>query len=103
MTTIRLVLERKDYPTIQSGWVVRYRFPDEYYTGEVNASRDGVSICGSWPITSSKELLEHIARTLRKAYLHHRHLAPRKQHLDPLPEERVEELLKEKLHEAQAP
>lgn len=43
---------RTDYPTIHSGLVVRYQIDSERYDGEINASRDGVSICGRWPIMS---------------------------------------------------
>jgi len=47
------------YATIMSGLVVRWTFPKPgYFSAEVNASRDGVSICGSWPIMQPKAIAD---------------------------------------------
>jgi hypothetical protein len=49
------------YTTIMAGLVVRWRFSpqrDVGYDAEINASRDGVSICGCWPIMKSAQLGE---------------------------------------------
>lgn len=48
---------RKDTPTIMSGLVVRYRwFEASANEPEVNASRDGVSIGGAWPVMTDDEI-----------------------------------------------
>jgi hypothetical protein len=47
------------YPTIMSGVVVRWTFPKPTsYDAEVNASRDGVSIQGCWPIMKGKAVAD---------------------------------------------
>lgn len=51
------------YATIMSGLVVRWRFPNSHSDAEINASRDGVSICGAWPIMGN-ETLERVIVTL---------------------------------------
>ena len=43
-------MTQRKYTTIMSGLVVRWKFKDSSYDSEINASRDGVSISGSWPI-----------------------------------------------------
>lgn len=56
---------RKDTPTIMDGLVVRYQLESDVYNGEINASRNGVSISGRWPILSIEECViveEYIAR-----------------------------------------
>ena len=58
------------YATIMSGLVVRWRFAPKHgdvrSDAEINASRDGVSICGSWPIMGN-ETLERVIATLEVA------------------------------------
>lgn len=44
---------RKDTPTIMDGLVVRWQIGGDVYTGEINASRNGVSIRGTWPVMSA--------------------------------------------------
>ena len=62
------------YPTIMSGIVVRWRFaPPLPYDAEINASRDGVSICGCWPIMSGKVVAE-VTTTLGMAVAAHERL-----------------------------
>ena len=45
---------RYDTPTIMSGLVVRYQM--EHSGGQVNASRQGVGVQGSWPIMDDEEI-----------------------------------------------
>lgn len=45
---------RKDTPTIMDGLVVRWQIGGDVYTGEINASRNGVSIRGTWPVMSAE-------------------------------------------------
>lgn len=84
---------RKDYPTIMSGWVTRYTINSSRYDGEINASRDGWSIQGNWPIMDSHAVVE-FGRTIRKAHLIYRGLNGRGgEKAGPLPEETLEKLL----------
>lgn len=56
---------RNDTPTVMDGLVVRYQLTTERYDGEINASRNGVSISGRWPVFSVDESViveEYIAR-----------------------------------------
>lgn len=68
-----MMFERKDTPTVMSGLVVRYKITSEPYTAEVNASREGVSLYGTWPImdTESTKLVEEV---LARARIHAQHL-----------------------------
>jgi hypothetical protein len=59
---------RKDTPTVMSGLVVRYQLESDIYSGEINASRDGVSLCGRWPIMSADESVM-VEETLARARL----------------------------------
>ncbi|MFW6098066.1 MAG: hypothetical protein ACOC9Z_08310 [Chloroflexota bacterium] len=83
------VFVRQDYPTIMSGWVVRYRVANDAYNGEINASRDGWSILGRWPVMRDREAF---LRTVEKAFLIYRGLNGRGAK-KPLPEEAVERLV----------
>ena len=71
------MFKREDCPTIMDGWVVRYRLTSGMYSGEINASRNGVSIAGTWPIMNVPRNLTEIVTTLHKAALQARHLAGR--------------------------
>jgi hypothetical protein len=65
---------RKDTPTIMDGLVVRWQLTSELYDGEINASRNGVSLFGRWPImdTESVVLFEE---TLARARVQAQHLS----------------------------
>jgi hypothetical protein len=65
------MFERTDYPTIQDGLVVRYEIRGNSWDGEINASRNGVSISGHWPIMSHDGQVDEIIDTLKKARAHH--------------------------------
>jgi len=56
---------RKRYPTIMSGIVIRYKIESNYLDGEINASRDGVSIQGSWPVFTD---VDQVTEILNKAH-----------------------------------
>lgn len=59
------MFKRKDTPTIMDGLVVRYQLDSDIYTGEINASRNGVSLYGTWPtfsVDDSVIIEEYIAR-----------------------------------------
>jgi hypothetical protein len=67
---------RKDYPTIMSGLVIRYIPEDEesnMYDYQINASRDGVSISGRWPIMTFEGAVV-VEEYLTRARWHHRHI-----------------------------
>jgi hypothetical protein len=70
-----IAFERKDYPTIMSGLVVRYHLKSDSHDGEITASRDGVSIHGCWPIMRDLASIDEVVTTLRKAQVHAMHLA----------------------------
>lgn len=60
-----MMFTRKDTPTVMDGMVVRYQIQSEVYSGEINASRNGVSLSGHWPVFSADDSViveEHIAR-----------------------------------------
>jgi hypothetical protein len=65
------------YATIMSGLVVRWRFAPKHgdvrCEAEINASRDGVSICGAWPIMSGITLAK-VLKTLEAAFDVHERL-----------------------------
>jgi hypothetical protein len=58
------------YATIMSGLVVRWRFSNSRGDAEINASLDGVSICGCWPIMQPEALAE-VVTTLGAAVSAH--------------------------------
>lgn len=68
---------RKDYPTIMSGLVIRYMPEEEddntMYDYQINASRDGVSISGRWPIMTFDGAVV-VEEYLTRARWHHRHI-----------------------------
>lgn len=74
--------QRQDYPTIMSGWVVRYTL-GERAQAEISASRDMVSI-GDIHIASRDRLAE-VQDIIRRAWRQHLHL--KQQGVKPLPEE----------------
>lgn len=47
---------RNDTPTIMDGLVIRWKIGGDVYTGEINASRNGVSIRGTWPVMSAETI-----------------------------------------------
>jgi hypothetical protein len=49
----------KKYATVMSGLVVRWT--SDSFSGEINASRDGASMCGPWSILSPAQTREVIA------------------------------------------
>ncbi len=48
------------YPTIMDGLVLRFRFKERPHANEpeINASRDGVSFCGAWPVMDRSLIVE---------------------------------------------
>ena len=67
---------RADYPTIQSGKVVRYRKLHYPYPGlhpEISASRDGVNIDGSWERLHPADV-SRIAAVLERAFEQHEYI-----------------------------
>ena len=88
---------RKDFPTIMSGLVVRYRLTSEMYDGEINASRDGVGVTGCFPIMDV-ETCVLFEETMARARIHAQHLhqdydrifGPR---IQPLTEDEVDRIL----------
>ena len=61
------------YATIMDGPVIRWRF-DGPHDGEINASRNGISICGAWPIMKLARVSDVIA-TLEDAVKIHGRLS----------------------------
>lgn len=57
---------RQEYPTIMNGRVIRYRLKNRHWDGEINASRDGWSIQGHWPIMSAS-LVDEFCEVVRLA------------------------------------
>lgn len=69
-----LMFKRKDTPTVMDGLVVRYQLESDIYSGEINASRNGVSISGRWPILSTEETVM-VEETLARARVQAQQLA----------------------------
>ena len=69
-----LSYERKSYPTIMDGEVIRYTRNIWLNAPEVNASRNGVSIAGAWP-TMTPRAVEDLIAVLRVAVTDHKRLA----------------------------
>lgn len=59
---------RRETPTVMDGLVVRYQLNPELwrnYTGQINASRNGVGLAGIWPIMDADLVVvveEHLIR-----------------------------------------
>ena len=70
------MFEREDTPTIMDGWVVRYSLRGGW-NGEINASRNGLSISGRWPVMKHPAQKDEIIATLHKAEAHYLHLSGR--------------------------
>lgn len=68
-----LSYERKTYPTIMDGKVIRYTRNLWLNAPEVNASRNGVSIAGAWPTMTPRDVDDLIA-ILRIAAADHKRL-----------------------------
>lgn len=92
-----LMFKRKDTPTVMDGLVVRYQLESDLYSGEINASRNGVSISGRWPILSTEECVmveEYVARArvqaLRLAEERGRLFGPR---IEAMTEQEVDRIL----------
>lgn len=88
---------RKDTPTIMSGLVVRYELISDRYDGEINASRDGVGVAGSWPIMDTEACVT-FEETLARARVQAQRLADDRGRLfgprvEPLTEEEVDRVL----------
>lgn len=62
---------RKETPTIMSGRVIRWQLNADPFDGEISASRDGVLICGHWPVLSDPEALVEIKAILDEAQREH--------------------------------
>lgn len=74
MADSSVMFARKDFPTIMSGLVVRYQITSEPYTAEINASREGVSISGTWPVMDAESTVL-VGETLARARIHAQHLS----------------------------
>lgn len=88
---------RKDYPTIMSGLVIRYKLDSDQWDAEINASRDGVSLRGIWPVVPPEQAVV-IEETLARARIHALELARQYGIMHPirvcpLTEEEVDRLL----------
>lgn len=68
-----LSFERKSYPTIMDGEVIRYTKNIWRNAPEVNASRNGVSIAGSWPTMTPRDV-DDLIGILRIAVADHKRL-----------------------------
>lgn len=70
-----LTFERTDCPTVMSGLVVRYKLRTEgNLDGEITASREGVTVQGTWPEMAAIEDIRRFERMLRLAHLHYLNL-----------------------------
>lgn len=69
-----LMFIRKDTPTVMDGLVVRWQLTSDVYTGEINASRNGVSLFGHWPIMTTEETVM-VEETLARARVQAQHLS----------------------------
>ena len=67
------MFDRQDCPTIMDGMVVRYKVQGGY-SGQINASRNGVSLTG-FPVMKTDEEIDEVIEALHKARRHYRHLA----------------------------
>lgn len=66
---------RRDTPTVMSGLVIRYVMTEEYrYDGQINASRYGVCISGSFPVMDTEDTVL-VEETLGRARIHALRLA----------------------------
>lgn len=65
---------RKDTPTVMDGMVVRWQLESDVYSGQINASRNGVSMCGRWPILTTEECVM-VEEMLARARVQAQHLS----------------------------
>jgi len=65
--------EREETPTVMDGTVIRWQARDMWANyPEINASRNGVSISGCWPVMKN---VEQVKAILDEAYSEHLRLS----------------------------
>lgn len=65
-----MLFTRKRTPTIMDGLVIRWQLA-EPYTGQINASRNGVWIGGTFPVSSDPAFIEEAKVILDEAHRTH--------------------------------